>query len=172
MAENFNENVDMEAELLEQELYEAPREPTPIEAIVGSNFINNKSEPVKNLNEIFSCKVYFIFFSASWCSPCEIFAKELVELYNEANEGVRNLEIIQVNFDTSESQFRSAISDKPWIFIPINDGKINELKERYELYHVPVLFVYRSDGSLITMDGRKEITDNGINIIDQWLGIV
>jgi nucleoredoxin len=165
-----DEYINQEAEEVAE--VEAPREPTPIESIVGANFVNNRNEAIIDLNEIFNCKVYFIYYSASWCSPCDIFSKELLELYNEANEGIRNIEIIQVNFDTSELHFKNSISDKPWVFIPITDGKINELKERFNLYNIPVLHVYRDDGSLITEDGRKELSDKGINIIDKWLGII
>jgi nucleoredoxin len=151
---------------------EVPREPTPIEYIVGWNFVNNRNEAIKNLNELFNCKIYFIYFTASWCSPCEIFSKDLLELYNEANEGIRNIEVIQVSFDTSEAHFKNSIIDKPWVFIPINDSKINELKEKFNLVQIPVLHVYRSDGSLITTEGRKKLSENGINIIDKWLGII
>ena len=155
----------MEEEIIE----EAPREITPIESITGSVLVNNKNEIIDKLNEVFNSKIYCLFFTASWCNPCEILAKELIEIYNEINEGIRNVEIIQINFERDEISYKNNISDKPWVFLPYGDNRGNDLKENLNILYIPVLAIYRHDGSLITENGRKHISEEGISIFDKWL---
>ena len=72
-----------------------------MEEIIGRKFLNSKLEEV-DPQEIFKCKIICLFFTASWCTPCEIFSKELIEIYNEGNQGEKLLEIIQVSYEKPE----------------------------------------------------------------------
>ena len=153
----------------EEIIIDAPRHITPIETIIGSKFLNNKNEEIINLDSIFNSKLYGLFFTASWCSPCEIFGKELIDIYNNTNEGIRNIEIIQINFEKEETQFKSNIADKPWIYMPYNDSRANQLKNKFDILYIPLFVIYKSDGTLITVNGRQEISKDGIIAIDKWL---
>ena len=64
-----------------------------MEEIIGKRFITCKNEEV-DAQKIYNCKLICLFFTASWCSPCEIFSKELFDIYtHEANQGEKLLEI-------------------------------------------------------------------------------
>ena len=97
--------------------------------ILGTNFVTNKNEKIKKYDEeVFDGTIIGLYFSSEWGSPCRIFSKYLIKLYNEINEGEKVLEIIQINFDKTEQDFKKSISNLPWKFIPFNDVKIKNYK--------------------------------------------
>lgn len=52
------------------------------------------------VNQAFSnVKLIGLFFCSVWASPCKLIANELIELYNETNQGIKNLEIIQITLE-------------------------------------------------------------------------
>ena len=139
-----------------------------MENLIGDKFVNNKLEDV-NPEEVFNCKIICLFFTASWCSPCEIFSKQLLEVYEEANQGEKFFEIIAVSFEKNEQNFKSFVSDKPWVFIPYGNSKIEELKEKYNILNIPVFYAMDNKGNIITDDARKQISEFGINIVEKWI---
>jgi nucleoredoxin len=142
-----------------------------MENLIGNKFLNNKLEEV-NPEEVLNCKVIALFFTASWCSPCEIFSKDLIEVHNEANQGEKVFEIIQISFDKTDDTYKKSVVNKPWVFLPFEDLKIQELTEKYEVLTIPMFFVlYGKDGQLLTETGRKEISEEGYKIVDKWLSI-
>jgi nucleoredoxin len=141
-----------------------------MEEIIGNKLTNNKLEEV-NISDAMHAKIIALLFTATWCSPCVIFEKELVDIYNEANIGEKNLEIIQISYDKSEDIFKKSITNKPWLFIPFNDNKIKELTDKFGVLSIPMFFVMNKDGKIITDTGRKELLNEGVKIIDKWLEI-
>ena len=96
-----------------------------------------------------NCKLICLYFTAQWCSPCTIFAKELIKLYEETNQGQKLLEIIHISFDKNEASFKADIADKPWVFIPYNDPFIKEIILRLKIYFVPVFLLVDKDLNII-----------------------
>ena len=124
-----NENQDGEQEVKE----EKPVNPNSYIPVIenmyklfGEVFLDNKMEPVKDNKEVFDCTLLGILFSAGWGSPCRIFYKDLINIYNQMNDGEKVFEIIQVSFDAKEEDFKKAISGLPWKFLPLNFKGINE----------------------------------------------
>ena len=92
-----------------QLLYVAP---DSLEAVLGSRLLKKKAglsdrdrealylveecniEEVKN-----SHKYIALFFSASWCPPCQTFLKILKEFYAEVNIESKQCEIVYVSLD-------------------------------------------------------------------------
>lgn len=139
-----------------------------MENIIGRKLVNNKNEEI-DADEALDTSLKALFFTASWCSPCEIFARELVEIYNETNQGEKVFEIIQISFEKSEDIYKKSIITKPWIFIPYNDPKNQEICDYFNVLTVPMFFVLNKDGSILTDTGRKEISDEGVKAVDKWL---
>jgi nucleoredoxin len=144
-----------------------------MEEIIGKKFITCKNEEV-DPQKIYSCKLICLFFTASWCSPCEIFSKELHDIYNhEANQGEKLLEIIQVNLEKQEIPQKQIIAgDKPWVFIPLNDPSVQKLTTKFEVDTVPYFLVIDSNGKIVSNTGRKDIVNEGAKIVDIWLDLV
>ena len=142
-----------------------------MEVILGNKFINSKFEEQQHA-EIFKAPLICLFFTAKWCSPCEIFAKDIIEVYDDANEGEKVIEIIQLSFDKTEQEFKSCISDKPWIFIPFNDERIEAIANKYEVRSIPVFLLLDGNGNVISENCRKEISEQGVKVVDSWLKLV
>lgn len=142
-----------------------------LETILGSKFINNKFEE-QNQIDIFNTPLICLYFTAKWSSPCEIFTKELLEIYEDANEGDKIFEIIHIPFDKSDSEFKSSISDKPWVFIPLNDERVEQIKNKFKVTSIPVFLLIDKNGNILSDTCRKDISSEGPKVIDTWLKLV
>ena len=142
-----------------------------MEEIIGRKFLNSKLEEV-DPQEIFKCKIICLFFTASWCTPCEIFSKELIEIYNEGNQGEKLLEIIQVSYEKPEINIKQIVTDKPWLFIPLGDSKVQELTKRFSIETIPIFLVLDQNGNVISDKARSEIVLEGSKIVEKWLDFI
>ena len=61
--------------------------------LFGEVFLDNKMEVVKDNKEVFDCTILGVLFSAGWGSPCRIFYKDLINIYNQMNDGEKVFEI-------------------------------------------------------------------------------
>ena len=104
-----------------------------MQKIFGDEFFDNKAEKVKDNKEVFDCTLLGILFSSGWGSPCRIFYKDLINIYNQMNEGEKALEIIQVSFDRSEEEFKKSINGLPWKFLPIKKDLPKEEKKEEKI---------------------------------------
>lgn len=150
-----------------------------MEEILGRKFINNKNEEI-DPQEVYKCKIICLFFTASWCSPCEMFSKELYEVYSEGNQGEKLLEIIQINYEKNDQlninnaniNMKQILGDKPWIFIPLNDAKIEDLTKRFSIETIPVFIVMDQNGKIISQTARADIVKDGPKVVDKWLDLI
>ena len=163
----------------ENEIIEEPKPINPysyipvmedIIKIIGENFVDCKNEHIKNIkDDILSCKLLGLFFSSSWGSPCKIFGKELLNIYNEVNEGEKIFEIIEISFDKKEDEFKKGIAGKPWKFIPYNDPIIQQLTQKYEVLTIPKFFPLDKKGDILSDNARKELIEGGSNVCEEWI---
>ena len=161
---------------------------TLYENILGKDFINSKLEPVLG-SEVFNAPVICLLFTSHWSNPCFLLGKDLLELYQESNQGIKNLEIIQCTLEREfvqgekqevinevkrdgEIKFKAFINEKPWIFINYNDERNEMLKERYSIKYVPQLWVLKKDLSVLTRDGRKELANEGPCVSERWMKMI
>ena len=111
---------------------------------IGAHFINSKYEPI-NADDIFKIPVLALFFTATWCPPCEEFAAELISFYNEANQKEKHFEVIQVSNEKSESIFKSSIEKIPWVFIPYGDFIVKDLVESFNVRYLPLFLIINKE---------------------------
>ena len=45
----------------------------------------------------------------------------------------------------------------PWLAIPFNDPRIQDLSDRFSVDGIPSLFILSADGQVITEEGRERI---------------
>jgi nucleoredoxin len=143
-----------------------------MESLIPPKLINSKyeeisAEDVKNL--IYESKLIALLFTASWCSPCTILEKELLEIYTEANIGEKSLEVIHLSFERKESEFKTAIANKPWLFVPFHDNYVKVLSEQFQVIAIPVLIIFDRNGKVLCESGRKVIMEEGIKAIEKWI---
>ena len=136
--------------------------------LFGEVFLDNKMEVVKDNKEVFDCTLLGVLFSAGWGSPCRIFNKDLIKIYNQMNDGEKVFEIIQVSFDAKEEDFKTAIKDLPWKFLPLNFSGINELKKKYNVLTIPKFFPIDKTGKSLSDTGREDLLEYGVDICEKW----
>ena len=166
-----NENQDGEQEVKE----EKPVNPNSYIPVIenmyklfGEVFLDNKMEPVKDNKEVFDCTLLGILFSAGWGSPCRIFYKDLINIYNQMNDGEKVFEIIQISFDAKEEDFKKAISGLPWKFLPLKFSRIEELKKKYNVLTIPKFFPIDKTGKSLSDTGREDLLEYGVDICEKW----
>ncbi|CAL5366453.1 unnamed protein product [Camellia sinensis] len=100
-----------------------------------------------------------LYFSGSWCRPCQQFTPNLVEVYNELSS-IRDFEIILVSADIYIEAFDRYFAKMPWLAIPFSDSEC--LKNLQELFAV----IDKGIPYLVILDEKgKVLTDNGVEII-------
>ena len=166
-----NENIDGEEEVKE----EKPVNPNSYIPVIenmyklfGEVFLDNKMEPVKDNKEVFDCTLLGILFSAGWGSPCRIFYKDLINIYNQMNDGEKVFEIIQISFDAKEEDFKKAISGILWKFLPLKFSRIEELKKKYNVLTIPKFFPIDKTGKSLSDTGREDLLEYGVDICEKW----
>lgn len=109
--------------------------------------------------DVLDGKVVGVYFSASWCGPCQKFTPELVK-YHARNKD--RFEIVFVSSDrTEDDQFaymKKAGMD--WPAVKHNSDAAKALKEKYEVRGIPTLVMVRGDGETITREGRAMVNQD------------
>lgn len=113
-------------------------------------------------------KAVLLYFSANWCPPCKLFLPKLVETYNALNAGGKQVEIIFVSNDESESAFLSYYKELPFPAIPFDSPLTDELPDTYAIPGIPVLLLLKHDGTCLTKEGRRDIIEKGVGCLDIW----
>ena len=151
----------------EAEVIEKPQKPVnpnsfipvmdDMQLLFGQIFLDNKMEIIKDNKEVFDCTILGVLFSAGWGSPCRIFNKDLIRIYNQMNDGEKIFEIIQVSFDNNEDDFKKSIAGLPWKFLPLQSDKIKALKEKYNVLTIPKFFPVDKKGNSLSDRGREDL---------------
>ena len=134
---------------------------------LGTKF-HNKNGECDNTT-LKTSKLIGVYFSAHWCPPCRGFTPQLVQFYNEVNKTEQTMEIVFVTSDRSEEDFNNYFKEMPWIALPFGDERIQSLKTLFSVRGIPMFVVMKSDGTLITQDGRNDVTNSGSACVAQWL---
>ncbi|KAF2292754.1 hypothetical protein GH714_027866 [Hevea brasiliensis] len=103
-----------------------------------------------------------LYFSASWCGPCQRFTPILVEAYNElAPKG--DFEIVFISADEDDESFKTYFSKMPWLAIPFSDSEIrNRLDELFKVQGIPCLVILDENGKASCESGVEIIREYGV----------
>ena len=85
------------------------------------------------INEAFpkSMKFIGVFFSANYCPPCKKVMEPLKNFYKEFNKDSLQLQIVLVNCDKKEKDYKEHLAEMPWILaVPFDHTEvINRLED-------------------------------------------
>ena len=154
--------------------YRLTRPKTPPKLVEKFNFGNNLIDNYGSSTTIASSvKLVGLYFSAHWCPPCRGFTPVLSEFYKEANKEEKILEIIFVSSDQDRNSFNEYFGSMPWIALDFNQ---RDTKDKWgknlKVEGIPMLFIFKSDGTRISIKGREEVISTGSNVqklINNWI---
>ncbi|KAJ8687654.1 hypothetical protein QAD02_023448 [Eretmocerus hayati] len=129
-----------------------------MDLLKGNFLINTKEEAVIS-NEIFRDAEYVgLYFSASWCPPCQTFLPLLKRLYQDAHLRQVKLEIIFIPSDTDEHKMTRFFVEKhgPWYALPIGPVSLS-LRKKFQIHNIPKLIILDNTGKIVTNQAREDI---------------
>lgn len=148
----------------------APMGPPPggIPGLLGTTLVraDGREVPVASL----AGKTVGLYFSASWCGPCQVFTPDLVTAYREITGAGHPFEIVLVSSDVSPDDMFAYMRDKemPWLAVPFDRSTSRTLGSRYGVRGIPSLVVLAPDGSTVTVQGREAVARQGARAWDGW----
>jgi thiol-disulfide isomerase/thioredoxin len=116
-------------------------------------------------------KVVGIYFSASWCGPCQKFTPQLAKFYHEMNKAGKKYEIVWVSRDRTQEEFVQYYSKMPWLAVPIGNLQkvIEVLGPKYQMKGIPHLVILDGqDASVYTLDGRRMMMEDSYGLQFPW----
>ncbi|EDO34941.1 predicted protein [Nematostella vectensis] len=130
--------------------------------IFAGRQLRKRSGVIAYPEEVLQNKVVAIYFSASWCPPCQKFTPLLKDFYEEKIQSKEQFEIVFVSSDKTDSDLDSYMKEchGDWLAVPFGSEITKELKTRYHITTIPKLVVVTDDGEVVTMMGRRDVTEN------------
>ena len=116
-------------------------------------------------------RIVCFYFSAHWCPPCRAFTPMLKDAYEEFLEESEDIEIVFVSSDRSADDMKNYMKEShgKWLAIPHNSELGQALKTKFGVQGIPALIVCKSDGSVLTKEGRADVQKAGPEGMKQWL---
>ncbi|KAL2519531.1 putative nucleoredoxin 1 [Abeliophyllum distichum] len=150
---------------MEDQLKEVPELTThDLQSLLCSSerdfLIRNNGHQVKV--ESLKGKKVGLYFSASWCGPCQSFTPKLVKVYNELLS-YSKFEVVFVSADEDNESFNSYFSKMPWLAIPFSDSETRDgLDKLFDVSGIPHLVILDENGKELTNEGVEIIKERGV----------
>ncbi|WOL12154.1 putative nucleoredoxin 1 [Canna indica] len=130
-------------------------------AAEGRNFlVRNNGDQVK-ISDLDGNTVG-LYFSASWCEPCQRFTPKLAETYNELSSRKCNFEIVYISADEDEDSYAVYFSKMPWLAIPFSDTDIRDkVDNSFDVRGIPHLVILDANRKVLTSEGVRLVEDYG-----------
>mmetsp|Transcript_2047 Transcript_2047/g.2859 ORF Transcript_2047/g.2859 Transcript_2047/m.2859 type:complete len:256 (+) Transcript_2047:101-868(+) len=156
----------------------------PFVELLGPTLIRdaNGKQTVKTVDALKGKDLVLLYFSASWCSPCQTFSPILKEFYKKTNNSKHNVEIIYVSSDSSVAEFEGYFGTMPWLSLPVEETATikNKLAQTMKIRGIPALIVLDKQALYISDQARNDVTAYTkesnkeaalVNLIASWKAI-
>ena len=111
-----------------------------------------------------------VYFSAHWCPPCRQFTPVLSEFYKNLKKTNSNFELVFASSDKDESAFNEYYGEMPFLALPFSErSKKEALSKKFGVKGIPMLVVVAPDGSTVTTEGRKAVSEDPTGAAFPWL---
>ena len=107
-------------------------------------------------NTTFQNKFILIDFWASWCAPCRLGNRKLVQLHQTVDKN--KIEIIGISLDTDKTKWIKAIAKDKIKFTQLIDPKGFDAKTamQFGVEELPAKFLFNNKGILIAINATEE----------------
>ncbi|MEC5165531.1 peroxiredoxin [Flavobacterium sp. PL11] len=124
--------------------------------------LQNSQEVKVNINK-FKEKYVLIDFWASWCGPCRVGNKKLVQMHKDLDSS--KIEIIGISIDTDATKWGKAIEKDKINFLQLIDPKGFDANAAviFGVEELPSKFLFDSNGILIMKNPTDQEIINLIN---------
>lgn len=131
--------------------------------------LKNKDGSALSLDALKSKDYLMLYFSASWCPPCQRFTPELVKWYeNQMKEGGKgktagtSFELVYVPSDRDEASYESYYAKMPWATTTLGNRALKQaLSTTFGIQGIPALILVKtSDGSVVTDNAREKVSSD------------
>ena len=138
-----------------------------MEELFGAS-LQGKSGPVET-----SClqqtKYILLYFSASWCKPCQAFTPVLDMLYDSINSFDKDIEVVYVSRDNTREEFEAYYSKMPWLYVSYDDiDRRQMLKDRFAAKSIPSLYLINASGEIKKTDCVADVKNKGPLCLNDW----
>lgn len=138
------------------------------EELINSEFNTTLRSELQNSN------IIGLYFSGSYCPPCQIFTPILSNVYAQLKQLNKSIEIVLISSDKDEESFNTYFSTMPWLALPYNRRDLQSLCcSAFNVSTVPQLIFIKNNAEIINTNGRYliENNQNNINYIIQELNL-
>ncbi len=104
----------------------------------------------------FKGKTILVDFWASWCAPCRLANKKLVQLHSEL--AGQKFEIIGISLDTDKTKWMNAIKKDKIEYTQLNEPKGFDAKVavRFGVEQLPSTYMFDGEGRLLAINPTEE----------------
>lgn len=119
-----------------------------IASLLGATLLKDVKGPAvptaKNALKSNKSGMVALYFSASWCPPCQRFTPVFIDFYNAAKEAKCGFEVVFVSSDRGTEEFEQYYGKMPWLSIPPIKGSAdikNKLAQTLAVAAIPAIAV-------------------------------
>lgn len=96
-------------------------------------------------------KYYIVYYTASWCPPCQAYTPSLVKFYEDNKPGNDNFELILVSSDHDEGSMKQYAIDKKMPWPQLEFKSVKKFKSTFEPggTSIPRVVVYDLNGKIV-----------------------
>ena len=148
--------------------------PTLIQNTTNNNNNNSRYTSVSTTQALQSKSLVLLYFSASWCPPCQSFSPLLKQFYAATHD---EMEILYLSSDHNLAQFDEYFATMPWLSLATTGTAAlkKALAQTLQIRGIPALVVLTRDGGLFVTDqAREQVTacmrhgGNPKQVVQQW----
>ncbi|GFQ92354.1 hypothetical protein TNCT_521511 [Trichonephila clavata] len=106
----------------------------------------------------------------SRASQQKMFTPVLADFYEEVKDKGFPFEIIFVSSDRSEDALFDYMNEAhgDWLAVPFGSPVVEQLKKKFNVQGIPMLIVTKSDGTIVSINGRSDVENKGVKAFQDW----
>ncbi|GFS37710.1 nucleoredoxin [Trichonephila inaurata madagascariensis] len=141
-----------------------------MEILSGQELVNKSKSKVSADEALKDKSIVAFYFSAHWCPPCRMFTPVLADFYEEVKDKGFPFEIIFVSSDRSEDALFDYMNEAhgDWLAVPFGSPIVEQLKKKFNVQGIPMLIVMKSDGTIVSTNGRSDVENKGVKAFQDW----
>ncbi|CAF3552095.1 unnamed protein product [Adineta steineri] len=126
--------------------------------LFDGHILKKSDEEIDLDDEEYEETIIGLYFTASWCGPCQEFTPKLAKFYEQYSEE-KNFEIIYIGSDDDEESFDEYYEKMPWLRLDFQQRKkVEELKKKFDIDGIPTLLLLEGEsGDVICADATDKI---------------